>query len=63
MQLSGLAVIGAFVVGAELGGIIGALIALPIAAMYPPVESLWLKQKLGAEAVDDHRRVEQTEEH
>jgi len=63
MQLSGLAVLGAFAVGAELGGVIGALIALPIAAMYPPVESLWLKSKVGAAAVEDHRRIEQTEEH
>jgi predicted PurR-regulated permease PerM len=63
MQLSSLAVLGAFVAGAELGGVIGALIALPIAAMYPPIESLWLKGKLGAAAVEDHRRIEQAEEH
>lgn len=63
MQLSGLAVLGAFAAGAELGGIIGALIALPIAAMYPPIESLWLKGRLGSAAVEDHRRIEQTEEH
>ena len=63
MQLSGLAVLGAFTVGAELGGVIGALISLPIAAMYPVVERLWLEEKIGAEAVKDHRRIEQTEEH
>jgi predicted PurR-regulated permease PerM len=63
MQLSGLAVLGAFAAGAELGGVIGALIALPIAAMYPPVESLWLKRKVGPAAVEDHRRIEQTKEH
>lgn len=63
MQLSGLAVLGAFTVGAELGGVIGALISLPIAAMYPSVERLWLEEKVGAEAVKNHRRIEQTEEH
>ena len=63
MQLSGLAVLGAFTIGAELGGVIGALISLPIAAMYPVVERLWLEEKIGAEAVKDHRRIEQTEEH
>src|SRR5690606_27583502 len=60
MQLSGLAVLAAFTIGAELGGVIGALISLPIAAMYPAVESLWLEEKIGAEAVKDHRRIEQT---
>ena len=63
MQLSSLAVLAAFAVGAELGGVIGALIALPIAAMYPPVESLWLKGPLDPASVDDHRRIERTEEH
>ena len=63
MQLSGLAVLAAFAAGAELGGVIGALIALPIAAMYPPIESLWLKGPLHPESVDDHRRIERTEEH
>jgi predicted PurR-regulated permease PerM len=63
MQLSGLAVLAAFTIGAELGGVIGALISLPIAAMYPAIESLWLEEKVGAEAVKDHRRIEQTEEH
>jgi len=63
MQLSGLAVLAAFAAGAELGGVMGALIALPIAAMYPPIESLWLKGPLDPAAVDDHRRIERTEEH
>lgn len=63
MQLSGLAVLAAFAAGAELGGVIGALIALPVAAMYPPIESLWLKGRLHPESVEDHRRIERTEEH
>jgi predicted PurR-regulated permease PerM len=63
MQLSSLAVLAAFAAGAELGGVIGALIALPIAAMYPPIESLWLKGPLDPAAVEDHRRIERTAEH
>ena len=63
MQLSALAVLAAFAAGAELGGVIGALIALPIAAMYPAIESLWLRGPLDPKSVDDHRRIERTEEH
>ena len=63
MQLSSLAVLAAFAAGAELGGVIGALIALPIAAMYPPIESLWLKGRLDPSSVEDHRQIERTEEH
>ena len=35
-----LPVILAFAVGAELGGVIGALIALPFAAIYPAIEDI-----------------------
>jgi predicted PurR-regulated permease PerM len=62
MRLSDLAVILAFGVGAELGGVVGALIALPIVAMYPAVERIWLRDRLGDAAVD-HRQIEQSEEH
>ena len=40
LRLSNLAVLLAFAVGAELGGIVGALLALPVAAMYPVVEEM-----------------------
>jgi|SoiMethySBSTD1v2_1073268.scaffolds.fasta_scaffold98065_1 predicted PurR-regulated permease PerM len=63
MQLSSLAVILAFAVGAELAGVIGALIALPIAAVYPAVENIWLAERLAPEVARDHRRIEQTGEH
>jgi predicted PurR-regulated permease PerM len=58
LRLSNLAVILAFAVGAEIGGIVGALLALPLAAMYPVVESVWLKEYLGRDAVETHRRIE-----
>ena len=58
LRLSNLAVILAFAVGAEIGGVVGALLALPVAAMYPVVESVWLKEYLGRDAVETHRRIE-----
>ena len=63
LRLSDLAVIGAFALGAELGGVVGALVALPLAAVYPVVEQEWLADRLGRDVVEDHRRIEQTEEH
>ena len=62
MRLSNLAVILAFVVGAEVAGVIGALIALPIAAIYPAIEEIWLREKLGDETVKEHTEIEQREE-
>jgi predicted PurR-regulated permease PerM len=63
LRLSDLAVILAFAVGAELGGVVGALIALPIAAMYPTIENIWLADRLGPEVAQDHRRIEDSEPH
>jgi predicted PurR-regulated permease PerM len=58
LRLSNLAVLIAFAVGAELFGVIGALLALPIAATYPCVEDIWLREYLGRDAVEKHRRIE-----
>ena len=63
MRLSSLAVLAAFAAGAELAGVVGALIALPIAAMYPPLEKIWLRERLDPAAVKDHERIEQSDEH
>ena len=63
LRLSSLAVILAFAIGAELGGVIGALVALPIAAMYPTIENIWLADRLAPEVAADHRRIEHTKEH
>jgi predicted PurR-regulated permease PerM len=57
LRLSDLAIILAFVAGAELAGVIGALIALPIAALYPTVERLWLRAQLPPETVTEHRAL------
>lgn len=63
LRLSSLAVITAFAVGAELGGVVGALVALPVAAMYPAIERIWLGDRLGPETVAAHQRIESSEEH
>jgi predicted PurR-regulated permease PerM len=57
LQLSNLAVIVALVVGGELAGVIGALLALPLAAVYPSVERIWLRPVVGEDTIREHRRV------
>jgi predicted PurR-regulated permease PerM len=63
LKLSSLAVILGFALGAELGGVVGALISLPIVALYPTIEDIWLRDRLAPEVLKDHRRIEKTEEH
>src|SRR5205807_7966104 len=58
LRLSNLAVILAFAVGAEIGGLVGALLALPLAALYPVIERVWLKEYLSRDAVETHTRLE-----
>jgi predicted PurR-regulated permease PerM len=57
LRLSNVAVLLAFAVGAELGGVAGALIALPLAAIYPAFERLWLRESLGDDVVAEHDRL------
>jgi predicted PurR-regulated permease PerM len=58
LRLSNLAVIIAFAVGAEIGGIVGALLALPVAALYPVIERVWLADYLARGAVATHQRLD-----
>ena len=57
LRLSNVAVLVAFAVGAELGGVVGALLAMPIAATYPTIEKLWLREQLGDDVVAEHEAV------
>jgi predicted PurR-regulated permease PerM len=57
LRLSNVAVLVAFAIGAELGGVAGALLAMPIAATYPTIERLWLRDKLGDDVVAEHEAV------
>jgi len=54
LRLSRLAVLVAFAVGAQLAGVVGALLALPLAAIYPTIEKLWLRRTLGEDVIDAH---------
>jgi predicted PurR-regulated permease PerM len=62
LRLSDLAVIAAFLVGAELGGVLGALVALPLAAIYPVIERVWLRETR-ADLPRVHERIEAQPEH
>ena len=57
LRLSNVAVLMAFAVGAELGGVLGALLALPIAAIYPTIERYWLREPFGDDVVEEHEAV------
>jgi predicted PurR-regulated permease PerM len=58
LKLSRVAVVLGLFVGGAIGGIMGALLALPIVAAYPIVERIWLRDYLGPDVVDDHERLE-----
>jgi predicted PurR-regulated permease PerM len=58
LKLSDLAVVLAFVVGAEIAGVVGALIALPVAAAYPAIERIWLREQLAEGTVREHKAIE-----
>src|SRR5258705_2495251 len=57
LRLSNLALLVAFAIVAELGGVVGALLAMPIAATYPTIEKLWLRDQLGDDVVAEHEAV------
>jgi predicted PurR-regulated permease PerM len=57
LEMSKLAVLIAVAVGGQLGGVMGALLALPIAAMYPIIERTWLSDRLGDDTVEIHNRL------
>jgi hypothetical protein len=42
---------------------IGALAFLPLVALYPAVERIWLRDTMPPETVLDHRRIENSHEH
>ena len=63
LRLSDLAVILALAVGGALAGVVGALVFLPIIALYPAVERIWLRDAVPPETVQDHRRIENSEQH
>jgi predicted PurR-regulated permease PerM len=61
MRLSTLTVLLAIAVGGTLQGVIGAVIALPIAAAYPIVERIWLREHLPPDTVPRHEAIEESD--
>jgi predicted PurR-regulated permease PerM len=59
LRLSTLSVVIALAVGGELAGVVGAVLVLPLVAVFPIVERYWLVDHVGAEAVDDHRALDE----
>jgi len=57
LEISDLAVLIAVIVGAQLGGVMGALLALPVAALYPTIERIWLRKQLSPDTVQKHQLV------
>ena len=58
LKLSRVAVLLGLSIGAALGGILGALLALPVVAAYPIVERIWLRESLGKDVLAEHARLE-----
>jgi len=58
MRVSTLTVLLAIAIGGVLLGVIGAVLALPIAAAYPIVERIWLGEKLPPDTVARHEELE-----
>ena len=61
MRLSTLTVLVSIAIGGTLQGVIGAVLALPIAAAYPIVERIWLRRHLPADTVPRHEAIEEGE--
>jgi len=61
LRLSPLAVLIAVIVGGSLWGVVGAILFLPLAAAYPIIEKIWLRDALSDGTVADHAVLEQTD--
>ena len=61
LKLSTLTVLLAILAGGTLGGVIGAVLALPIVAAYPVFEKHWLDDYLHPDAVEDHEALRDSE--
>lgn len=54
MRMSSLTVLLALLVAGSLGGVVGAILALPLVASYPVIERIWLAKWIGRDAVERH---------
>jgi predicted PurR-regulated permease PerM len=60
MRVSKLTVLLGITIGATLQGPIGAVLALPIAAAYPIIERIWLRESLPPDTVDRHEELQES---
>jgi predicted PurR-regulated permease PerM len=61
MRVSTLTVLLGITIGATLQGPVGAVLALPVAAAYPIVERIWLREHLPSDTVERHEELDQTQ--
>ncbi len=54
MRMSSLVILLSLLVGAAFGGILGALIILPLVACYPTIEKVWFGRALGPDVINTH---------
>jgi predicted PurR-regulated permease PerM len=59
MELSTIAVLLAITVGGALLGPIGAILILPVVASYPPIEKIWLRDRLPSDTIARHDALEE----
>jgi predicted PurR-regulated permease PerM len=59
LRVSTLTVLLGITIGATLQGPIGAVLALPIAAAYPIIERIWLRDRLPADTVEKHEELQE----
>lgn len=54
LKLSKLAVLLSILIGGQIAGIAGMILALPIVASYPVIERIWLRRHVRPEAIEVH---------
>jgi predicted PurR-regulated permease PerM len=58
LKLSTLTVLLSIIVGGVLAGPLGAILILPLAAAYSPIERIWLRHKLAPDTIRKHDAIE-----
>jgi predicted PurR-regulated permease PerM len=62
MRLSTLTVLLAVTIGGSLQGVVGAVLVLPLVAVYPIIERIWLRERLADGTVEEHQAIESEDE-
>lgn len=56
LRVSGLVVLVTLIITASVGGVLAALLVLPLVASYPIVERIWLEKNIGRRVIKEHER-------